>query len=74
MAVAVLVSIGVFAASHAYQGWIGVLRVALLGVVLTAPFLLTGSVYPSIIAHAALDILAGLVFAEWLRHTPERRS
>lgn len=74
MAVAVVVSIAVFAASHAYQGWIGVLRVALLGVVLTAPFLLTGSVYPSIIAHAALDILAGLVFADWLRATPERRS
>lgn len=72
--VAVIVSIAVFAASHAYQGWTGVLRVALLGLVLTAPFLLTGSVYPSIIAHAALDILAGLVLADWLRATPERRS
>lgn len=74
MAVAVVVSIAVFAASHAYQGWIGVVRVALLGLVLTAPFLLTGSVYPSIIAHAALDILAGLVLGDWLRATPEGRS
>jgi uncharacterized protein len=74
MAVAVGVSIAVFAASHAYQGWTGVLRVALLGLILTIPFLVTGSVYPSIIAHAGLDILAGLVFADWLRSPPHSRT
>jgi uncharacterized protein len=66
MSLAVLVSIAVFAVSHAYQGWTGAVRVALLGGVLTAPFLITGSVYPSILAHTALDILAGLVLADWL--------
>ncbi len=66
MVIAVGVSVAVFAVSHAYQGWSGGLRVGLLGLVLTAPFLLTGSVYPSIIAHIALDILAGLVLADWL--------
>jgi uncharacterized protein len=74
MTVAVVVSIAVFAASHAYQGWTGALRVAVLGLILTAPFLLTGSVYPSIIAHAALDILAGLVLADWLRPPPAGRT
>jgi uncharacterized protein len=72
MTVAVVVSIVIFAASHAYQGWTGVLRVGILGLVLTIPFLVTGSVYPSIIAHAALDILAGLVLADWLRATRNR--
>jgi uncharacterized protein len=74
MTVAVGVSIVIFAASHAYQGWTGVLRVGILGLVLTIPFLVTGSVYPSIIAHAALDILAGLVLADWLRATPRNRT
>lgn len=67
LALAVIVSIAAFAVSHAYQGALGVIRVALLGLILTTPFLLTGSVYPSMIAHAALDILAGLVLADWLR-------
>lgn len=71
MIFAVALSIVIFAASHAYQGWTGALRVGLLGLVLTAPFLLTGSVYPSIIAHAVLDLTAGLVLADWLRRSPQ---
>lgn len=67
LAVAATVSVVVFAAAHAYQGWSGTVRVALLGVILTIPFLVTGSVFPSIIAHTALDVLAGLVLADWLR-------
>ena len=68
--VAVAVSVGAFAVSHAYQGWSGVTRVVILGLILTAPFLLTGSIYPSMIAHAGLDIVAGLVLADWLRNDP----
>lgn len=63
---AVGASIAAFAAAHSYQGTTGVVRVALLGAVLTVPYLVTGSVYPSMIAHAALDVLAGLVLADWL--------
>ena len=63
---AVALGVAVFALSHAYQGVAGVARVALLGGLLTAPMLLTGSVYPAMIAHAALDLLAGLVLADWL--------
>jgi membrane protease YdiL (CAAX protease family) len=72
MALAVAVSVAVFAASHAYQGWLGAVRVALLGAVLTVPFLLTGSVYPSIVAHIALDVSAGLVLADWLSRRSEK--
>lgn len=66
LAVAVAVSVAAFAVTHAYQGLVGIIRVTLLGLVLTAPFLLTGSVYPSMIAHTVLDLLAGLVLADWL--------
>lgn len=71
LAFAVVISIAIFAVSHAYQGLIGVGRVGLLGIVLTVPFLLTGSVYPSMLAHAALDILAGIVLADWLTTDPD---
>ena len=71
LTVAVALSVAAFAITHAYQGPVGVLRVVLLGLVLTAPFLLTGSVYPSMIAHTALDLLAGLVLAGWLGAGPE---
>lgn len=67
LATAVVVSVAVFAVSHAYQGVIGGIRVGILGLVLTAPFLLTGSVYPSMAAHAALDLVAGLLLSDWLR-------
>lgn len=71
IAAAVAVSVGAFAISHAYQGFLGVLRVAILGVILTAPFLLTGSVYPSMLAHATLDIVAGLLLSDWLRSSDD---
>ncbi len=71
LTVGVIVSVGAFAIAHTYQGLVGVARVAILGLVLTAPFLLTGSVYPSMIAHTALDLLAGLVLADWLRADPD---
>jgi membrane protease YdiL (CAAX protease family) len=70
MPLAVALSVTVFAAAHAYQGLAGALRVAILGLILTAPFLITGSVYPSVIAHVALDLIAGLVLAEWLSDSP----
>lgn len=69
--VAVGVSIAVFAVAHAYQGVPGVARVALLGALLTAPLLLVGSVYPAMIAHALLDLVAGLLLADWLAGDPE---
>lgn len=59
-------SVTVFALSHAYQGLTGITRVALLGALLTAPILLTGSIYPAMLAHALLDLTAGLVLADWL--------
>lgn len=71
LTMAVAISVAAFAVTHAYQGLLGVLRVILLGLILTAPFLITGSVYPSMIAHVVLDLLAGLVLADWLGAGPD---
>lgn len=53
----------VFAAVHAYQGPLGMVRTALLGLLLAAPLLAIGSIWPAMVAHTAIDLLAGLVFA-----------
>lgn len=60
---AVALSSGVFGVLHAYQQWAGAAAAAVLGLLLAVPFLLTGSIIPSIIAHAAIDIIVGL----WVR-------
>jgi membrane protease YdiL (CAAX protease family) len=64
--VAALLSSVPFAALHAYQGRIGIVRTALVGLVLAVPVLATGSLLPSMCAHAAVDIVAGLVIGPWL--------
>lgn len=59
LALAVLLSSGVFGVVHAYQQAPGALRAALIGAVLALPLLLTGSIYPAILAHALVDIISG---------------
>lgn len=63
---AALLSSLVFGVLHAYQGWLGMVRTALLGMVLAASFIVTGSLWPAIFAHAMLDVLVGVVFGEIL--------
>lgn len=59
----------VFGFVHAYQGILGVSRAALLGFVLAASLLVTGSVIPAILAHAAIDVIAGLFLGDRLLDT-----
>ena len=63
---AALLSSAVFGLLHAYQGWLGVFRTALLGFVLAASLILTGVLWPAILAHAILDVIAGIVLGESL--------
>lgn len=60
LAVAVLFSAIVFGTLHAYQHVRGAARAASLGLLMTVPFLATGSVVPSMIAHFAYDVVAGI--------------
>lgn len=49
----------VFGILHAYQGPMGILRAALLGMILAAPFLLLGNLWPSVVAHVVIDLVGG---------------
>jgi uncharacterized protein len=57
---AALLAAAAFGLSHAYQGRVGALRAAVLGLLLTVPFLATGSILAPMAAHAALDLFGGL--------------
>lgn len=68
-AVAVLVSAIVFGVAHLYLGWgIGVLRATVMGVVLGAAYLLTGTLWVPIVLHAAVDVTSGLTGSVALEH------
>ena len=66
MTVAVVLSSVVFGILHAYQDAGGAARAAILGAVLAAPVVATGSVIPAMVAHAAIDMTSGLILAKWL--------
>lgn len=63
---AAVLSTLVFGVLHAYQGWLGVLRTGVMGAMLAAGFLASGSLWPPIIAHVLIDVLAGIVLGERL--------
>jgi uncharacterized protein len=56
----------VFGFLHTYQGLAGTARAAVLGLVLAASYILSGSLIPAILAHAVLNVLSGIVLADWL--------
>jgi hypothetical protein len=58
---AAVLSLGLFAAVHAYQGRAGMLSSAFLGLWFTGLTLLSGSLFPAIVMHIAVDLWALLV-------------
>jgi membrane protease YdiL (CAAX protease family) len=62
----------VFGVLHGYQGWLGTLRTALMGSLLAFGFLASGSLWPAIVAHTAIDLVAGIVLGEKLLPPPGR--
>jgi hypothetical protein len=64
---AVIVSSVAFGLGHSYQGAIGGLRCGLVGLAFAILYVVTGSIWLPIIAHAALDILQGASILEILR-------
>ena len=71
---AVLPVTAVFGILHAYQSAHGMVRTAAMGLVLAAGVAWTGSLLPSILAHAALNLLIGLVLADSLLEPGERKE
>jgi membrane protease YdiL (CAAX protease family) len=66
LASGVLLSSAAFGLLHGYQGWIGIFRTGLMGLVLAVTFVLTGSLWPAILAHTALDLVSGLILGDTL--------
>lgn len=67
---AAVLSTVVFGVLHSYQGVLGIVRTGLMGGILAVGFLASGSLWPSIIAHTTVDLLAGLVLGDRLLSHP----
>jgi len=63
---AVAASSTVFGLAHAYQEATGAARAGLLGALLAVPVVLSGSLWPSMIAHTAIDIVSGIFLTDRL--------
>lgn len=50
-----------FGVAHIYQGWRGALRTTVMGALQWTVYLVTGSIFPGMILHAALDIRSGQI-------------
>lgn len=70
-ALAVVVSSALFALGHAYQGAVGVLQTFVAGASLATLVLVTRSLWPAIVAHAAIDAF-GLVAVRFLVPVAQR--
>jgi len=64
--VALALTSGAFAVLHSYQGVLGVVRTGVVGVIMGAVFLHTGSLWPPMVAHVVIDLAVGFVFADKL--------
>ena len=57
---AALVGSAVFGFAHVYQGWRGMLRTGVVGLLLWATYLATGSLLQGMVLHALIDVRSGL--------------
>jgi membrane protease YdiL (CAAX protease family) len=63
---AALISSVAFGLLHGYQGGLGVARTGAMGLLLATAFLLSGSLWPAILAHSILDLVSGLILGDTL--------
>lgn len=68
---AVAISIAAFSVAHASQSWRKAAFIAAFSILFQGAVVLTGSLLPAMLAHAAYDIVAGLVFGRLTRDLPE---
>jgi len=68
---AVALSSLVFGFLHGYQDLPGMLRAGILGFGLALPLMLSGSLLPSILAHTAYDVVAGVFLSRRLLEAEE---
>jgi membrane protease YdiL (CAAX protease family) len=66
---AIAAASAVFGLAHAYQEVTGAARAGILGALLAVPVVLSGSLWPSMIAHTAIDIASGIFLKDRLTGT-----
>ena len=72
---AAVVSSLIFGVGHAYQGTKGIVQTTLLGAFLAAVYLVSGSIYPSMVIHALMDLHSGhLMMKAYQRRDEQNRE
>lgn len=69
---AAALSVVIFAIGHAYQGLNGVIRTGIVGIFFTLVVAISGSLWPSILLHAVLDVGQGMI--AWLALRGEKSA
>lgn len=54
-------AVAVFILAHVYQGVRGLVRILPVTLVMTLTYILSGSLWPGILVHVAVDVLAGII-------------
>lgn len=67
---AVTLAAAVFGLVHAYQGKAGILKTGATGLVMGVAYALSGSIWPAVVMHAALDVQGGLIAHELFAARP----
>jgi membrane protease YdiL (CAAX protease family) len=71
---AALGSAALFGLAHAYQGAAGLVRTAALGLVMAAAYWSSGSLWPAVLVHAAIDLHGGAIGYELFRRGDSPRQ
>jgi membrane protease YdiL (CAAX protease family) len=67
---AILLSSAIFGLSHPHQGVLGMIQTFTAGIVLATIVVTTGSLWPAVIAHAGIDVIAMVVARQLLGAPP----
>lgn len=51
-------ALGAFALAHRYQGWVGMVATAAIGLLMSVAYLVSGQLWVAIVLHAAIDLNA----------------
>lgn len=58
---AAVLAVGVFILAHIYQGLQGLMRILPVTIIMTLTYVLSGSLWPGVIVHVAVDVMAGVI-------------
>ena len=70
----VLASSALFGLAHAYQGWGGVVGTFVIGLVFGVSREMYGNLFPAIVWHSGVDVVAGIAGPRYLFRTAESRE